>query len=70
MLRVSALHYSTGSQDSEGVWTAALVHALHQPTIMHPGISIVSIWKFVNQSLGVQSDVRMTKGQVNNQNNN
>ena len=46
MLGVSALHYSTGSQDSEGVGTVASACALHQPTIAHPGISIVSVWEF------------------------
>jgi len=38
VLRVSALHYSTGSQDLEGVWTVASGHVLHQPTIVCLGI--------------------------------
>jgi len=42
---VSALHYSTGSWDLEGVWTVASVHVLHQPTMVHPSISIISVWK-------------------------
>src|SRR5882724_1265357 len=42
VLGVSALHYSTGSQDSGEVWTVALAHVLHQPTIMCLGISIVN----------------------------
>src|SRR5882724_10645090 len=46
VLGVSALHYSTGSQNSEGVWTVASACVLHQPTIMHLSISIVSVWKF------------------------
>ena len=46
LLGVSALHYSTGRWVSEGFWTVASTHALHQPSIMHLGISIVSVWKF------------------------
>src|SRR5882724_8677847 len=46
MLGVSALHYSTGSQSLEGVWTTASAHALCQPTITCMGISIVSVQKF------------------------
>jgi len=41
LLRVSAQHYSTGSQDLEGVQTAASAHALHQPMITSLGISII-----------------------------
>src|SRR5882724_10287257 len=32
VLRVSALHYSAGDWVSEGFWTVASAHALHQPT--------------------------------------
>ena len=46
VLGVSALHYSTGSWNLEGVQTVGSAHALHQPTIMCPSISIVSIQKF------------------------
>ena len=38
LLGVSALHYLTGSQDLEGVWTVASGHVLHQPTIVCLGI--------------------------------
>ena len=51
LLGISALHYSTGSWDSEGVWTVASACALCQPTIAHLGISIISIWKSGNQSV-------------------
>ena len=46
LLGVSALHYSTRSWNLEGVWMVASAHALCQPTIVHPSISIISIWKF------------------------
>src|SRR5882724_6406761 len=46
MLQVSALHYSAGSQVSEGFWTVASAHALHQPTIAGPSISIINVHKF------------------------
>jgi len=46
MLGVSALHYSTGSQNSEGFGTVVSAHVLCPPTIMHPSIFIVSIQKF------------------------
>jgi len=46
VLRVSALHYSTGSWNSEGVQTVASAHVLHQPTIACPSISIISVHKF------------------------
>ena len=46
LLGVSALHYSTRSQDSEGVQTAASAHVLHQLTVVHLGISILSVWNF------------------------
>ena len=54
LLGVSALHYSTGSLNLEGVQTMASAHALHQPTITHLSISIVSVWKFrINLGLSI-----------------
>ena len=46
LLGVSALHYSTGSQISEGVQTVASACVLCQPTVTCLGISIVSVQKF------------------------
>jgi len=46
LLQVSALHYSAGSQESEGFQTVASAHALCQPTIAGPSISIINIHKF------------------------
>src|SRR5882724_10256563 len=46
LLGVSALHYSTRSQDSEGVWTMASACVLCQPTIVCLSISIISIQEF------------------------
>jgi len=46
MLGVSALHYSTGSQDMREFQTVAPAHVLCQPTIVHLSISIISVWKF------------------------
>ena len=46
MLRVSALHYSTGSWDLEGVQTVASAQVLHQPTIAGLSNSLISVLKF------------------------
>ena len=54
MLRVSALHYSTRSWNLEGVQTVASAHVLHQPTIVHLSISIISIQSLeVNLELSI-----------------
>jgi len=46
LLQVSALHYLAGSWVLEGIRTVASACALHQPTIVGPSISIVSVHKF------------------------
>ena len=46
MLQVSALHYLTRSQESEGFQRVASAHVLHQPTIVGPSISIINVHKF------------------------